>query len=79
MQKPTIGRIVHYSHGGERLAAIITKVYSDGRVGLTAHPHGWGMAFDVAASPFVEEPYPLDPDPNKILLPTGTCCWPTRV
>lgn len=38
--KPTVGRIVHYQNGNIFAPAIVTRVWSDTCVNLTAFPDG---------------------------------------
>jgi hypothetical protein len=78
VQAPTVGRIVHYSWGGKRLAAIVTAAYEGGRVSLAAFSPGWGKLLEVESSSYAEEHYPIDPDPNKIEIPSGCWTWPPR-
>ncbi len=42
MQKPSIGRIVHYDYNGSIIPAIITKVFSDTVVNLRAFEDSTG-------------------------------------
>lgn len=78
-QKPSIGRIVHYaSHGGTRLAAIITKVINDTEVSLAVFPPGWEKPLTIEAATFATE-HEVNPDPNCIDLAHGCWTWPPRV
>lgn len=73
VQKPSVGRIVHYSPPDEVAdrkqprAAVITHVWSETCINLYVFPDG---------------SYPLDDiNPTSVTLGTGprTWCWPPRV
>jgi hypothetical protein len=76
MQKPSIGRIVHYCHNGSRYAAIITYVCSDTCVNLVVFDHR-GMRIDgtIACNYFDEFPIL---GPNQTSIPHGCWTWPPR-
>lgn len=69
MQKPSLGRIVHYRAPGENevSAAIITHVFSDNSVNLAIFEDGGQMDGDTSV-PLYEE------DPGE-----WGCWWPPRV
>jgi hypothetical protein len=90
--KPTIGRIVHYSSFGRRVAAIITSVHADGdgRVTLATFPPGSDKTVSVdadyynapedtpAAGSRADEARVAMGDPNFIGIPHGHWTWPPR-
>ena len=66
-QKPSVGRIVHYSHSGTPLAAIITMVHTDTTINLTVFAQNgdsWGRQ---------------TVSYNEDRVTHGTWSWPPRV
>jgi len=79
--KPTVGRMVHYVHNGtveapsvaygEKLAAIVTHVWSDYCVNLTVFDSR-GLPFNVTSVDVVQ-------DGDSTAGRTRWCEWPARV
>lgn len=82
-QKPSVGRVVHFSFSGHRLPAVITHVWSETCVnvavlggGLTA-PVGAG--YEHSSSVLAEETPESASMPNGMMTPHGSWSWPPRV
>ena len=76
MQKPSIGRVVHYSSYGRRRPAIITRVGQNG-VDLTVFSDE-GPPRNVFTVPYQAEEEISD-DPNATTIASGCWTWPPRV
>ena len=74
MQKPSVGRVVHYNDHGRRIAAIITFVHDDSRVEL--FPFG-GTKGWLAEATFELEV--VVAGPNAMSTTPGTWSWPPFV
>ena len=81
MNKPSIGRIVHYvlSQGpakGEHRPAIIVKVWPEGGVGLQIFTHS-----DRDGN-YGDEHFPMEWEPvvnfDEVEKAPGTCHWPEK-
>jgi hypothetical protein len=56
VNKPSVGRIVHFVYGGNHFAAIITHVWSDNNVNLFAFDNGLNqLALSVVTSVTLDE------------------------
>ena len=75
MQRPTIGRVVHFNWGGARVPAAITYVHSDTCINL-ARLDGQGSYSSVS---YAEEPPESAAKLNEMTTQNATWSWPPRV
>lgn len=86
--KPTIGRVVHFNHDGNRKAAIVTHVYgevpkghdddllvADASMRVSLEVLGVGEFTSVE---YAEEPAESAAKLNKMTTPLRTWSWPPR-
>lgn len=76
MQKPSIGRIVHLSHSGQRVAAVVTHVWSETCVNV--QPLGPKAGTSEITSAVYEEETTVPEDPNMIGIAHHRWTWPPR-
>lgn len=79
MQKPSVGRAVHYCHSGRRVPATIERVNSDSNVDLALNIANSGGVLGIASSSLAEESLESAGLLNEMLTPHGTWSWPPRV
>jgi len=79
MQKPSIGRIVHFCWSGQRVPAVITYVHSDTCINLKPVGGSRGPETEQTSVLYAEENPESSAQANAMTTTHNTWSWPPRV
>lgn len=79
IQKPSQGRVVHISHSGLRVPAIITHVWSDTCVNVQPLGSKCGGLSEITSCTYEAESADSALQPNEIGIAHHNWCWPPRI